>query len=622
MPPVTQKPLISEAGLKAKNSIAEARQQVNLGATPAEARATVRQVNAGPAPRLNPTIPEVIPSTALAGNKTFEDVMDTRADLETQATAKQQLTDRIEGIGNRVNTTTTASFSDPDAIINRLALNRVPTETESQRAAKQASAVQGRRDYAGDIATARQELGTEYGLPDLTARKAEITTQYAERETKMNDDIKRLEENATKRGVPRQYVEAEKQKIKSDALEDLSNYAAIEAAISGSITEARSIINDSINDKKASFELENQAIQQEIDYLSTLVGEDNQREASQLQIALDERKRLQDAQLAKETAIKNYAADVAAEGADDGTINAILKSGTEEEALRYAAPFLGRTERIKSNLEIQKLRQDIKAGDEINTPTGQSLIIPSFDEWLDQKGASEPMQPFSPDQQRQMQKEYEEDLSIMTQANKVASLSPLAREIVNNPKAYYDLTPSLRGEIFDEMAKKGVDTNMIITGKKKALPATQAESLAQASGVKADVEKLYTMLKELPGTGPISGRLQALDPYNAKRVAIEAQITRIVPGLARGIFNEVGVLTDSDVTRYRDTLANPNMTDAQIEALHNDTMSKIDQSIGTTIDTFSSLGYDLGTYGKDKAPTDNLSDDEAYALYLKQSQQQ
>jgi len=304
------------------------------------------------APRLNPTIPQVIPSTALAGSKTFEDVMDTRADLETQATAKQQLTDRIKGTTDRIGANTPMSFNDPDSIINRLALNRVPTETENQRKQAFDTAQQNRRDYAGDIATARTEANAQFGVPDLVARKAEVTQQYAEREAQMDADIKRLEENATKRGVARQYVDAEKQKIKSDALEDLSNYAAIEAAISGSITEARTIINDTINDKKAAFELENQAIQQEIDYLSTLAGEENQREASQLQFALNERKAAQDKQLAMETEIKTYAAEVAAEGADDGTIQAILKSGTAEEALRYAAPYLGRTQRMQAQASM------------------------------------------------------------------------------------------------------------------------------------------------------------------------------------------------------------------------------------------------------------------------------
>lgn len=359
MPPVTQKSTrnLDMLGSNQKKQLAETGsfrgsrgQTITPGTDGTEVVAP--KVNPLSTTRLNPTIPQVIPSTALAGNKTFEDVMDTRADLETQATAKQQLNDRIKGTTDRVGAPSTFSFSDPDAIINRLALNRVPTETESQRAAKQASAVQNRRDYAGDIATARTQVNEQFGVPDLVARKAEITQQYAEREAQMDNDIKRLEENASKRGVARQYVDAEKQKIKSDALEDLANYAAIEAAVSGSITEARSIINDTINDKKAAFELENQAIQQEIDYLSTLAGEENQREATQLQIALGERKRLQDAQLAKETAIKGLMLSVASEGADDGTINAIKNATTEEEAIRLAAPYVGKTDRMLAQANL------------------------------------------------------------------------------------------------------------------------------------------------------------------------------------------------------------------------------------------------------------------------------
>ena len=352
---------VSAEGLRAKNNIAEARQQVNLGATPAEASATVRQVNAGPAPRLNPTIPDVIPSTALAGNKTFEDVMDTRADLETQATAKQQLQDRIKGTGDRIGASSTPTFNDPDAMINRLLLNRAPSQTETQRTQAFDTAQQNRRDYATDISTAREQANAQFGLPDLVTRKAEVTQQYAEREAQLDADIKRIEDNASKRGVDRVAVEDMKRATKSAALEDLANYAAIEAAVSGSITEARTIINDTINDKKAAFELENQAIQQEIDYLSTLVGEDNQREATQLQFALNERKAAQDKQLAQEKEIKDLMVNVASEGADDGTINAIKNAGSVEEAIRYASPFLGRMDRQMQQAQLANIYDQINS---------------------------------------------------------------------------------------------------------------------------------------------------------------------------------------------------------------------------------------------------------------------
>lgn len=361
MPPVTQKPPISAAGIKAKESIAQARSLVDAGATGTEARQSIK-TGITPA-RLNPTIPDIIPSTALAGNKTFEDVMDTRADLETQATAKQQLTDRIKGTTDKIGTASSATFANPDEIINRLLLNRVPTETQTRRNEAAGAAVENRRNFTSEFSTARQDLNTEFGLPDLTARKAEIGIQYAERETKMNSDIKRLEENAAKRGVPRQYVEAEKQKIKSDALEDLSNYAAIETAISGSITEARTIINDTINDKKAAFELENQAIQDEIDNLSTLVGEENQQEANQLQFALNERKANQEKILADEKTKKEYMVEAASNGADQGTIQAIINSTTPEEAFRYAAPFVGLQDRQLTQANLANIYSQIDSRD-------------------------------------------------------------------------------------------------------------------------------------------------------------------------------------------------------------------------------------------------------------------
>lgn len=351
MPPTTQRrPQVTPAGVSARNSIAEVRQNVNNGATPAQARQTLTEIKTG---SLRPTVPDVIPSTALAGNKTFEDVMDRRADLETEATAKNQLNQRFTDLTTRVNTNTPSTFANPDDMINRLLLNRAPSSTELQRNETATRNIENRRDFAGDIATARERANTEFGLPDLTAKLADTRTQYAEREQRLNNDIKRYEENALKRGVPREFVEAEKNKLKSDALEDLSNLAAIETAQAGSIQEARNIINDTINDKKAAFELENQAIEQEINYLNTLVGEENAQQAQQLQFALNERKTMQERELARETEIKEYMVEAASNGADQGTIQAIINAKSPEEAFRYAAPFVGLLDRRAKNASIR-----------------------------------------------------------------------------------------------------------------------------------------------------------------------------------------------------------------------------------------------------------------------------
>lgn len=314
-------------------------------------------------------------------------------------------------------------------------------------------------------------------------------------------------------------------------------------------------------------------------------------------------------------------------GAPIEVLENIQSSNSIDEAMKSAGQFgVDRKAQLQNTLleeqiktetaQRSKIYSEIKPGDKVTTPAGQDIEIPTFDEW--RVTNTDVFGPLSPTDMAALEAEYEDEIEVMRQAAKVASLSQFAREVVNNPQAYYGFTPTARQEVFEELASAGLDTNTIISGQKKPLPSTQVESLAQARNVKEDVVKLKNMLDGLPGTGPISGRIQALDPYHPQRVAIDAQITRIVPGLARGIFGEVGVLTDSDIERYTNTIANPNMTDQQIEQVHRDTLEKIDQSLNSTIETFGLAGYNVSNFENTEQPdTSKMSDDEAYQEYLR-----
>lgn len=57
-------------------------------------------------------------------------------------------------------------------------------------------------------------------------------------------------------------------------------------------------------------------------------------------------------------------------------------------------------------------------------------------------------------------------------------------------------------------------------------------------------------------TAPIMGIIRSANPYDTKAQQIKAQLTAIVPNLARGVYGEVGVLTDQDVALYQQTLPN------------------------------------------------------------------
>lgn len=297
------------------------------------------------APKLNVDIPNVIPSTALSGGQTLEDLYTQRDNLQASADVQKGINEQITGLQGRIGAKASPIYANTDEMINRLLLNRVPTSTEQARNTLASTASQNRRDYTTEFSTAREQLGQAYNLPTLQENLGKTREQYAAREVKMNEDLKRVEENALYRGVDRAFAEAEKNKIKSQALEDLANLATIEKAQAGNVAEAKDDINTIIDDKKEAFKLENDAIQADIDYLNTLVGEDNQRQAQQLQFALNERKAAQEKILADEKEIKGYMADAAANGADQGTIQAIMNATSPEEALRFAAPFIGKLDR-------------------------------------------------------------------------------------------------------------------------------------------------------------------------------------------------------------------------------------------------------------------------------------
>lgn len=60
---------------------------------------------------------------------------------------------------------------------------------------------------------------------------------------------------------------------------------------------------------------------------------------------------------------------------------------------------------------------------------------------------------------------------------------------------------------------------------------------------------------------PITGWIRRKNPWDANAQEINAIIQGTIPNLARGVFGEVGVLTDRDVELYRKTLPTLNQTD-------------------------------------------------------------
>lgn len=95
---------------------------------------------------------------------------------------------------------------------------------------------------------------------------------------------------------------------------------------------------------------------------------------------------------------------------------------------------------------------------------------------------------------------------------------------------------------------------------------------------------------------PLSGWLAKKNPWNTDAQEIKAILTGTVPNLARGVFGEVGVLTDHDIKLYMGTLPNLTQTADVKKAVTALTLKVVQDSIEAAIDLQAAGGRDMSGY--------------------------
>jgi hypothetical protein len=111
-------------------------------------------------------------------------------------------------------------------------------------------------------------------------------------------------------------------------------------------------------------------------------------------------------------------------------------------------------------------------------------------------------------------------------------------------------------------SKKDVSINDILKYSAGGKDTTEGElktlsKFDQALGQIGELQKNISTIK----TGPILGRLRSMNPYDTPAQTLKAQLNSLIPNLARGVYGEVGVLTDQDIQNYAKTI--PNLTSTE-----------------------------------------------------------
>ncbi len=151
----------------------------------------------------------------------------------------------------------------------------------------------------------------------------------------------------------------------------------------------------------------------------------------------------------------------------------------------------------------------------------------------------------------------------------------------------------------------------------KALTQTEVNNLASLNQAELDLntlEKIYTDLGPDYG-GPVSGRVKSLvmGGQNPNIASLENAITAATPNLARGVFREVGVLTDEDIKRYKALLPAPTDTQEVRKRKIGQLRERISEGKKQMVSALRSAGRDVSGFGSKEEATVKRFDSESAA---------
>jgi hypothetical protein len=130
-------------------------------------------------------------------------------------------------------------------------------------------------------------------------------------------------------------------------------------------------------------------------------------------------------------------------------------------------------------------------------------------------------------------------------------------------------------------------------GGGKTVTAADTKQLGDFDSVIYTLNVIENKLKKIEQRGPIVGQVRGRNPYDPDAQEIENLVTSVVPGLARGVFGEVGVLTDTDVARYMKLVPNIKTNPESARRAFINLRDKVAASKLARLETLRDFGYDV-----------------------------
>lgn len=224
--------------------------------------------------------------------------------------------------------------------------------------------------------------------------------------------------------------------------------------------------------------------------------------------------------------------------------------------------------------EIDKINEDFLAG-RIDVSTAQSRML--------QKSGSYGRTPLKPDNQ------------VVTLKNgSTVVVDTNTGKVISTIGGGTTLTTTLAG-LTPEQQKDPFIKLLLDSEGGKPITDTFAQSLNKGLNVLSQIGVLQENIKDTK-TGPIAGAFRGANPWDTNAQTIKAQLNAIVPNLARGVYGEVGVLTDNDIANYSKTLPTLSSTEDIRNAVLGITVDLIGKSIKRTLEVNAANQKDVSGF--------------------------
>jgi len=141
---------------------------------------------------------------------------------------------------------------------------------------------------------------------------------------------------------------------------------------------------------------------------------------------------------------------------------------------------------------------------------------------------------------------------------------------------------------------------------KAKLQQYQSTALVNLDNAEYSLNEIEKKINEMSMRGPITGRIRGANPYDVDAQALQNMVSALVPGLARGVFGEVGVLTDQDRQNYEKLIPNIRTDPSVAAQIVKDLRAKLKRAREINLNVWNKGGYDVSGFMENSGngPTD------------------